>query len=311
MLDALSLDQLRTFIAAAEAGSFSAAGRRIGRAQSVVSQTIANLEGLLSVRLFERDGRYPRLTADGQALLPRAREVVAGLDRLKAQAKGLATGLEPALAVVVNVMFPSDILAAAVSAFHLRFPDTPLRIGVEGMGAVIEPVLARDFDFGIRGPLATAHPELQSEFIMNVDYVMLAAADHPLARRRGPIPTRELLGHVQLVLSDRSRLTEGRDFRVMSDKTWRISDLGAKHAFLKQGVGWGGMPVHVVRDDIEQGRLVPLELEERQLSPTLAMSAVHRIDRPPGPAGRWLIDELKRQSERKCPLEARTIPTRA
>lgn len=311
MLDALSLDQLRTFIAAAEAGSFSAAGRRIGRAQSVVSQTIANLEGLLSVHLFEREGRYPRLTAEGQVLLPRAREVVGGLDRLKAQAKGLSTGLEPSLAVVVNVMFPSHILAAAVSAFHVRFPDTPLRIGVEGMGAVIEPVLARTFDFGIRGPLAAAHPDLGSEFILDVDYVMLAAPEHPLARFAGPIPSRELLGHVQLVLSDRSRLTEGRDFRVMSEKTWRISDLGAKHAFLKQGVGWGGMPMHVVRDDIEQGRLVPLVLEEGHLSSTLAMSAVYRIDQPPGPAGRWLIDQLKVQSEVKCPPSARVSPTRA
>lgn len=311
MLDALSLDQLRTFIAAAETGSFSAAGRRIGRAQSVVSQTIANLEGQLSVRLFEREGRYPRPTAEGQVLLTRAREVVAGLDRLKAQAKGLAAGLEPSLAVVVNVMFPSDILAAAVSAFHVRFPDTPLRIGVEGMGAVIEPVLSRDFDFGIRGPLAAAHPDLGSEFILNIDYVMLAAPDHPLSRHSGPIPARELLGHVQLVLSDRSRLTAGQDFRVMSDKTWRISDLGAKHAFLKQGVGWGGMPMHVVRDDIERGRLVVLELEEGQLSPTLAMSAVYRADQPPGPAGRWLIDQLKLQSERKCPAEARLMPAKA
>ena len=62
MLDAVTLDQLRTFIAAAEEGSFSAAGRKLRRAQSVVSQTLANLEGQLGVRLFDRSGRYPRLT---------------------------------------------------------------------------------------------------------------------------------------------------------------------------------------------------------------------------------------------------------
>ena len=52
MLDGVSLDQLRTFIAAADEGSFSAAGRRLKRAQSVVSQTLANLEGQIGVNLL-------------------------------------------------------------------------------------------------------------------------------------------------------------------------------------------------------------------------------------------------------------------
>ena len=74
-LDGLSLDQLRTFIAAAEEGSFSAAGRKLQRAQSLVSQTLANLEEQIGVKLFDRSGRYPRLTEQGSALLRDARAV--------------------------------------------------------------------------------------------------------------------------------------------------------------------------------------------------------------------------------------------
>ncbi len=184
-----------------------------------------------------------------------------------------------------------------MAAFQQEFPKTPLRVAVEGMGAVLEPVLDQDFDFGVRGPLATTHPDLHSEYLLGVDYIMLAAPHHPLARHKGPIPARELAQHVQLVLSDRSRLTEGKDFRVVAERTWRISDLGAKHAFLKQGVGWGGMPVHVVKDDIESGALVPLQIEENDLATRIAMSVFYRADRPPGPAGRWLIQQLKLQSE--------------
>ena len=297
MLDAISLDQLRTFIAAADTGSFSAAARKIGRAQSMVSQTILNLEAQLQIKLFVREGRYPKLTEEGLALLPKAREVIAGLDHLKAQAKGLAAGNEPSLAVVVNVMFPSDVLSDAVAAFQQQFPDTPLRIAIEGMGAVIEPVLNRDFDFGIRGPLATTHPELRSEHLLGIDYRMLVAPHHPLALYEGPIPARVLTRYVQLVLSDRSRMTAGKDFRVVSEKTWRISDLGAKLAFLKRGVGWGGMPLHVVEEDLESGALVQLTLEENDLATKIAMSAVYRTDEPPGPAGRWLIEQLKARSE--------------
>jgi len=69
MLDAITLDQLRTFIAAVDEGSFSAAGRKLDRAQSVASQTLANLEARLGVKLFDRSARYPRLTEEGRRLL--------------------------------------------------------------------------------------------------------------------------------------------------------------------------------------------------------------------------------------------------
>src|ERR1700685_3501554 len=99
MLEGVSLDQLRTFIAAADEGSFSAAGRRLRRAQSVVSQTLANLEGQLGVKLFDRSGRFPVLTDQGRALLADARAVAGHIELLKAQARSFAGGLELELSV--------------------------------------------------------------------------------------------------------------------------------------------------------------------------------------------------------------------
>ena len=130
MLDAMSLDQLRTFIAAAEEGSFSAAGRKLRRAQSVVSTTLANLEQQVGFPLFERTGRYPQLTEAGRALLSQARQAVDSMDAFKARARTLAEGLEPELVVAVDVMFPIETLTAAVQAFHQAFPGTPLRLYV-------------------------------------------------------------------------------------------------------------------------------------------------------------------------------------
>jgi DNA-binding transcriptional LysR family regulator len=106
MLEGISLDQLRTFIAAVDEGSFSAAGRRLARAQSVISQTLANLEDLIGVKLFDRSARLPVLTDQGRALLADARTVAGNVDRFKAQAKSLAGGLEPELSVAVDVMYP-------------------------------------------------------------------------------------------------------------------------------------------------------------------------------------------------------------
>jgi DNA-binding transcriptional LysR family regulator len=299
MLDGVSLDQLRTFIAAADEGSFSAAARKIGRAQSVVSQTLANLETQIGVRLFDRSGRMPVLTDQGRSLLTDARTVAGTMDLFKARAKGLAGGLEPELSVVVDVMFPMCALTDAVTAFHGQFPATPLRLYVEALGAVMEPVLDGRCSLGVIGSLPLELPQLSRERLLGVTMVVVVSPRHPLAAQAGAIPATQLGKHIQLVLTDRSTLTQGREFCVLSPRTWRLSDLGAKHAFLRAGLGWGGMPRDLVEPDIAAGLLVQIELEDAPPEGlVMPMWAAYRTDAPPGPAGRWLIDRLTQMSNR-------------
>jgi DNA-binding transcriptional LysR family regulator len=306
MLDGVSLDQLRTFIAAADEGSFSAAARKLGRAQSVVSQTLANLEAQLGVDLFDRSGRMPVLTEQGQALLPDARAVAGTMDLFKARAKGLAGGLEPELSVVVDVMFPMAVLTHAVTAFQAEFPATPLRLYVEALGAVVQPVLDGRCRLGVMGSLPLEPPQLSRERLLAVRMVLVASPQHPLAAHNGPIPVTELARHVQLVLTDRSTLTQGREFGVLAPRTWRLSDLGAKHAFLRAGLGWGGMPLDVVDRDIADRTLVEIEAEDTPPDGfVMPMWAIYRADTPPGPAGRWLVDRLKQMTGDRCNAVAR------
>src|SRR6202051_5340609 len=131
MLDAVSLDQLRTFIAAVDEGSFSAASRRLLRSQSVVSETIGNLEEQIGVALFDRSGRYPKLTPAGVVLLADARSIVSGVDFMKARAKGMAVGLEPELSVVIDVFYPIDAITQVAKEFRQKYPGVALRIYVE------------------------------------------------------------------------------------------------------------------------------------------------------------------------------------
>jgi DNA-binding transcriptional LysR family regulator len=88
----------------------------------------------------------------------------------------------------------------------------------------------------------------------------------------------------------------------MSPSTWRLADLSTKYAFLKDSVGWGSMPLHLVEHDIDIGALVVLEVDDMPRSGyPLAMSAVHQAAAPPGPAGRWFIDHLKGWSAGQSP----------
>lgn len=294
MLDAVSVDQLRTFVAAADEGSFSAAGRRLHRAQSVVSQTLAAMEERLGVGLFDRTRRLPQLTEQGRALLPEARAAIAAMDLFKAKAKGLSEGLEPEVAITVDVMFPIDRITRAVTAFQAAFPDTPLRLYVEALGAVLQPVLDGRCSFGVAGTLAPNLPELSSEPLPGAPMCIVVAPTHPLAAYMGAIANEALVSQLQLVLTDRSSLSSGREFGVLSDRTWRLADLGAKHAFLRAGLGWGAMPRSAVERDLAAGELV--EIAIAGLDPaqfTMSMHGIYLASRPPGPAGRWLLNSLR------------------
>lgn len=294
MLENIALDHLRIFVAAVDESSFSAAGRHLGRSQPAISEAIAGLEAQLGIGLFIRDGRRPRLTKAGEALLPDARDVIAKVDLLKARAKGMAAGTEAELAVVADVFFPLAVIAAAAEGLREAFPTTSLRLRVEALGAALEPVLQAEADLGVVGPAPVLPARIMAEPLAEVPVVMVAAPKHPLAAIQRPIKRDELDRHVQLVLTDRSTLSAGRDFAVWSPTTWRLADLFAKHALLINGVGWGGMPLHVVQDDIEAGRLARLEIaDEPAAGISLPMKAVYRAADPPGPAGRWFIERLQ------------------
>jgi DNA-binding transcriptional LysR family regulator len=259
-----------------------------------VSGWVGGLEDQIGVVLFDRSGRFPKLTAEGVLLLADARNIVSGVDTLKARAKLMASGLEAELSVVVDVFFPTAVVTAVAKAFASQFPLTPLRLFVEGLGAGYQPVLDERCSLGILAALPVAFPSLVSERIGELVLVTVAAASHPLADVGRRIPKRTLARHVQLVLTDRSNLMEGQDYGVMSPSTWRLADLSTKHAFLKDGVGWGSMPLHMVESDIATGKLVVLDVEGMPPSGfMLTISAVHQASTSPGPAGRWFIDHMK------------------
>lgn len=287
-----TLDQLRVFLAIVETGSFSAAARKLNRRQSVISYTVASLEAQLGgLTLFDRRTRRPRLTEAGGAILADARRLAFDADALQARARGMVAGLEAEVAVAIDVMLPTARLVAALAGFRERFPTVTLRLYVEALGAVARLVLDRTCGIGVSGPMVIAPDELTMRPIGHVLMLAVAAPGHPLARLPAPVPLEAVRDHVQIVVTDRSELTRGQDFAVLSPHTWRFADLGAKHALIRQALGWGHMPEPMVRDDLGAGRLVRLQIADRP-DHRYGLQALCRADRNPGPASAWLLDAL-------------------
>ena len=123
MIDPLTLDQMRALVVVAEAGSFSAAARKLGRVQSAISQSIQTMEATLGVTLFDRSTRTPALTEAGQAIVNDARLVLEGAKAMRAHAESIAADVEPEMTLAVDSMFPTPLLMASLEALaRANFP---------------------------------------------------------------------------------------------------------------------------------------------------------------------------------------------
>ena len=285
-----SIDQLLVLLTVAEAGSFTAAAKRLGRATSAISYAIDTLEEQLGLSLFDRGTtRKPKLTQQGEAVVSEARAVAHSIEILRARVRGFLDELEPEVSLAVDSMLPSDRLTTLLREFHAQFPTVPVRLLVETLGGVERVVRSGLASIGVGSLLHMDMTGFRRVDIESVQIIPVAAPDHPLAKANEAAPL-QASDFVQLVLSEQPA-AEGRDFGVVSLNTWRIGDLAAKHKLLLAGLGWGGMPEPIVRSDIKIGKLVRLNLPDWR-GGEYTMQALHKTDTPPGPAGRWLIERL-------------------
>ncbi len=296
MIGSLTLDQLRVVVTIEEAGSFSAAGRRLGRAQSAISQAIATLENVQGVVLFDRSGFRPVLTEVGRVLCVQARSVLASAARFEAMAAATRDGVEPELAIAIDPLVPTDAFIDSLHALRAEFPYLSVSFSTEGLGGAERRLRRGDAALALCILLPDVPEDVVVLPLLGIDLVPVVAADHLLARLGRPATRSDLNEHVQLVLSD-PYAPDGPSYGVIGSRTWRFVDLGRRLDFLLAGMGWCRMPAGLVAPYITEGRLHPLIIADdpSDIRGSLMIYAAHLRDRPLGRAGSWLLASLQAQ----------------
>lgn len=293
MIGSLTLDQLRVLVTIADTGSFSAAGRELHRAQSAISQAVANLERLQEVELFDRRGRRPQLTAVGQVLVDQARQVLATAKRFEAVAAGTRGGLEPELVLAIDPMVPTAPLIASIRALQTEFPHLPVTFSTEGLGGALRRLREQAASLAVCVLLPDVPDDVAAFALMRVPLRAVVSREHPLASLNRPAKRADLELHVQLVLSD--PIDPGSpNYGLVGGQRWRFVDLGRRLDFLLAGFGWCRMPLHMVQQALATGQLVAIDIDgDATPAEGLTIFAAHLQAREPGRAGRWLLADLR------------------
>lgn len=294
MLEGVTIEQLRTLAAVAQAGSFSAAARKLGRVQAAVSQSIERLENQLGLRLFDRSGRVPVLTTQGEAVVAAATAVHGGLDALDELVANLKRGGETSLSIAVDVFFPIASLVGFVRDFARAQPQVELMLYTDVLSAVTAHVREKRSTFGVAIEDAD-FAGLERRPIADVRLLPVAASNHALAKHAGALGAQSLRDAVQIVLGEHQQeARRSSDERgVLSARTWRVVDLATKQALIESGLGWGHLPEHLVRESLRSRRLVELPLEAwGGVAPRRALVLVWRENALGGPVAKWAQSRL-------------------
>lgn len=283
-----TIDQLEAFACAVQQGSFSAAARKLGKAQSRVSTAINNLELDLGFELFDRSARLPVLTPAGEDMYIEAQAVLAQCQRMCSRAMTVATGEEAMLTVAIDEAVPITAFEVMFEAVAHQFPLLKLTINNGSQQDIAQWVATGKADIGLLFHQHNLPENLEFTSVGQIKHSLIVSRQHPLAEI--PIPQiSDLTRYRQLVIRDRMGIGQAKP---LASNYWHIDSYYMISSMVTRGIGWALVPEHVAKDEWYANALVELSTEEITEPLMVEIGIVKRRDKGMGKVMDWMYEEL-------------------
>lgn len=256
----MTLDQIETFLAVADNGSFKAASEVLHRSQPALSISVKKLEEELGIELFSREQYRPRLTAHGKAFYQRSKDFYQEATALKSYALKLGMGEEPEISMAIDSLFPLATVLKVLKDFSQKHPQTRLNISFEVLGGAIEKLTTGEVQLAISPNISLEGDHLQIEKLTDVTMVPVVSRDAQLLKK-SKLSAEDLKSFPQIIVRDSSRQPTNRKIGVLEGaRQWSVKDLDTKIEIIKASMGWGRLPDHTIEEELKSGTLCELNL---------------------------------------------------
>lgn len=303
-----TLDQIDVFVTCVDAGSFSAGARRLRRAQSSVSDAIANLEAGFGTPLFDRTTRKPTLTAAGETLLLESRDLLDRALTLESHADSLVQGNPDHITVAIDV--PYHLLVNPLRDFAARYPHVDIHLRHPSHGDL--PHLVLDGHAALGVSFAQPRYDHQLEFTMLGELVLchVAHRDHPVAAD-AELSLATLKAYRHLAHSKHSRVLPTTEY-LQSVQTWNADDYSALITLVRARLGWATVPRQLILEPLARGELIELKLTPYPYTDYwVAVDLLWRRAEPQPEAVRWLRQRLQQEPVFEKNLDPASLSARS
>ncbi|MCW8355519.1 MAG: LysR family transcriptional regulator [Marinomonas sp.] len=260
----MKLDQLRAFIAVVETGSFRSAADSIHKTQPGISAAVKALEEQYGILLFDRNSYRPTLTAEGHAFFQQSKKLISQAQQLENLGHDLAKGIEAPLQLCLSQMALDDDCMSRIKAFQHQHADIALDITTDHLYGVQEKLAKNKCEIAI-GPrygLDDRHAFIELNKITMIAVIspeLLATLNASDTK----IKQQSLYSIPQVLVNDTTANASenGHRYVLPTGKRWYVNDFQAKKTLLIHGLGWARMPKHCIQAELDNGQLVPIEVE--------------------------------------------------
>ncbi len=286
----ITLEQARTLDAFAKGGTLQAAARQLRKAHSAVLYGLKQLEEQTGLELLDRSGYRTRLTPVGEEVLGHCRRLLTAERELYVACEVLASGWEPVLKMVFDVVVPLEPVLEGVRALEAAGARTRVELSVASLAGVEERFHATSAQL-----MVTVLPVRDAGLVIKglppLTGRLVARRGHPLVRGGGqPLTADQLAQHVLLTVQGSDGRLGLPTGRLEEQSAVHLPDFHAKKAAIVAGIGFGWMPDWLIRRELKSGLLRVLPLRQgsvHRFEPRLCSAGAL------GPAGRLLAAALK------------------
>ncbi|MDO5639685.1 MAG: LysR family transcriptional regulator [Neisseria sp.] len=287
-----TLEQLKIFTAVCRHGSFSAAARALGRAQSGISQAIAHLEIEFDQPLFHREKGAVTLTANGAALLPAAEALLKHSRHFEQKLLSLSHNEEHRLTVAIEEGLYNDDLFDTLARLSPRFPLSNIEIITASTFDIETMIADGQAQLGVAYKDYEVQKELDFFFLGHHRFITVAAPGHPLAAA-GRIDAEMLKQYRQIV----HRSIGGKELwfsNTIAPQCWYANSYYTMLELALRNVGWADIPEKLAAPLLQNGRLRQLHLDFEPGGNLITVVGLQSRSHRPGVVTDYLVGELKK-----------------
>ena len=278
----MTYEQIRVLHAIVTEGSFRAAAGKLYKSQPAVSNMIKNLEHELAVQLLSREKYRPVLTAEGAIFYEKALQVLEQMNELAGLAKRLSKHEESIVTLAVNAVCPLRPVLQTLKEVQSLYIATQIKLSTEQMGGAMEQLFESNADLIISTQTDIDTSIMEAKPYKTVEIIPVAHRDYPPARSDALKSISDMQPFVQVVVADSSQSRSKQTLDVMPhSRRWVVTDFASKKEIILNGMGWGGLPEYMVRQELAGGELVRLSVSGFDIRHS-QLYLIRRMDKPVG-----------------------------
>lgn len=255
----ITLEQWRTLVTVVESGGYAQAAAGLHKSQSSVTYAVQKIESLLDVKAFEIQGRKAVLTPTGQFLYRRAKALLAESAALERAARRLSAGWEAEIRVAAEIIFPTWLLLDCFARFAEESPHTRIELVESVLSGTTEALLLGQVDIAIASSIP---PGFSGAHLLRPRLIPVASPAHPLHQLGRELTIRDLNAHRHIVVRESGTRRDTRALTVETTQRWTVTNAATSIAALKKGYGFAWIAEEKIRDELREGSLKPLPMQD-------------------------------------------------